>query len=383
MHHRIAHLIQTYDRISRAELARQTGLSKPTISSVVADLLASGLVLETGFAPSAGGRRAVLLAFNDRANFVVGMDLGGTTTRASLATLRGEFVVTLREPTTGLGAEALVVQLKSLIDSLCNLAQIPLAQILGVAIGTPGVVEPVSGRVQYAPNLKALEVPGFTAMLGAQLGLPVSLHNDVNLAALGEQARGAGRGIDTFAFVSVGTGLGFGLVIGGQLHCGSAGRAGELGYLRLTPKSSETIENVLSGSGIARRHAAAGGSGQAATAFDEAERGEEPGLSVVSELTDYLAWLLSALSTTLDPELLVLGGGIGQRFRTFAPQLVRSFSQLSPMTPSLTFSELGDEAGLYGAVSTALSEAEPLLYRARGGDLSAQTLVTADATAQL
>ncbi len=375
MHQRIARLICIYGQVSRAELARRTGLSKPTVSSVVADLLASDLVTETGLAQSEGGRPAVLLAFNDRAGFVIGMDVGGTTTRASLATLRGDLIATLREPTVALGTEALTAQLGSLPARLCEQARVPINRVLGVAVGTPGVVDPVSSQVRYAPNLQALESPRFSTLLATQLGLPVSLHNDVNLAVLGEQARGAGRGVTTFSFVSIGTGLGFGLIIGGQLHHGSAGRAGELGYLRLTPQASETIEDVLCGPGIAHRHVAAGGSGRAADAFNEAECGKEPGLSVITGLIPYLAWLLSALGTLLDPELLVLGGSIGQRFRAFAPQLTRSFAQLSPITPPLTFSELGDDAGLYGAVATALAEAESRLYR--GGE-NIQTLAPVD-----
>ena len=380
MHYRIAQLIRVHGRISRAELARQTGLSKPTVSSLVADLLTSNLVVETGLAESEGGRRAVLLAFNDRAGFVVGMDVGGTTARASLATLRGDVLVTLREPTVDAEPEALAAQLKGLITKVCNQAQILSNQVLGVAIGTPGVVDPVNSQVRYAPNLKALETPGFAAMLASVLGLPVSLHNDVNLAALGEQAKGAGREVDTFALISIGTGLGFGLVISGQLHQGSAGRAGELGYLRLTPSASATIEDVLGGPGIARRHVAAGGSGRVEDVFDEAERGEEPGLGVVTELIPYLAWLLSALGTLLDPELLILGGSVGRRFHAFAPRLTHSFEQLSPINPPLTFSKLGDDAGLYGAISTALAEAEPLLYG--GGDLGIQVFATTDASAQ-
>lgn len=381
MHHRILRLIRTHEQISRAELARQTGLSKPTISSVVADLLASDLVVETGLARSEGGRRAVLLAFNDRAGFVIGMDIGGTTARASLATLRGEVVVTLREPTASSGPDALMAQIKSLTVKLCDRAQLTLSQVLGVAIGTPGAVDPVSSRVRYAPNLNALESPGFASILASLLGLPVSLHNDVNLAAVGEQAHGAGRGVNTFAFISIGTGLGFGLVVGGELHRGGAGRAGELGYLRLTPRSSETIEDVLCGPGIARRHAAAGGSGQVADAFDEAEQEQEPGLGVITDLIPYLAWLLSALGTLLDPERLILGGSIGRRFHAFEPLLIRSFEHLSPITPPLAFSKLGDDAGLHGAVSTALAEAEPLLYR--GGGLSRQEAGTVSAIAHL
>lgn len=370
MRHHILQLIRAHAQISRAGLARQTGLSKPTVSSLVAELLASGFVTETGLAQSEGGRPAVLLAFNDRAGFVVGMDVGGTTARAGLATLRGDVVATRRGATATSGPEALIEQLEGLTLELCNRAELPLNRVLGVAIGTPGAVDPVSSRVRYAPNLSALEVPGFAAALVARLGLPVSLHNDVNLAAVGELAHGAGRSLDTFVFISIGTGLGFGLIVAGQLHRGGSGRAGELGYLRLTPQSPETVEDVLCGPGIARRHAAAGGSGHVADAFDEAEREQEPGWGVINEVIPHLAWLLSALGMLLDPERLIIGGSVGQRFRAFSSTLTRSFEQLSPITPPLAFSELGDDAGLYGAVSTALSEAEPLLYR--GGDLNAQ-----------
>ena len=213
MHQRIAQLIRTHGHISRAELARRSGLSKPTISSVVADLLAANLVVETGLAQSEGGRRGVLLTFNDHAGFVIGMDIGGTTARGSLATLRGSLVATLRQPTVGTSSKALMAQIEDLIVSLCDRAQVPLSQVLGATIGTPGAVDPVSSQVRYAPNLRVLETHDFATTLAARLGRPVSLHNDVNLAALGEQAAGAGRGVDTFAFVSVGTGLGFGLVI--------------------------------------------------------------------------------------------------------------------------------------------------------------------------
>lgn len=379
MPHRILQLIRTTGPVSRAELARQTGLSKPTVSSLAAELLASGLVVETGLAQSEGGRRPVLLAFNDRAGFVVGMDVGGTTARACLATLQGEPLVTLREKTAGSSPSSLTAQLRGLTEALCAQAQVLRSHVLGVAIGTPGAVDPGSNRVRYAPNLPVLETLGFADALASALELPVSLHNDVNLAAVGEQAHGAGQDTYTFVFVSIGTGLGFGLIVGGQLHRGGAGRAGELGYLRLSPHDPKTIEEVLCGAGIARRHAEAGGSGRVSDAFDEAEGGQDPGLGVITELLPYLAWLLSALGTLLDPERLILGGGIGGRFRAFAPQLTRSLAQLSPITPPLSFSALGDDAGLYGAVRVALAEAEPYLVQStrRGGDVPARKLATA------
>lgn len=329
----------------------------------------AGLVLEIGLAESEGGRRPVLLAFNDRIGFVVGMDIGGTTARACLATLSGQPLQRLREPTAGSSPDALIAQIKRFSETLCAQAGVPVTHVLSVAIGTPGVVDPVSHRVRYAPNLAVLETPDFAATLASELGLPVSLHNDVNLAAVGEHAHGAGRAVQTFVLVSLGTGLGFGLVVGNRLHRGSAGRAGELGYLRLSPSQPGTVEDLLCGASIARRHAAAGGSGGVESAFDEAERGLEPGLGVVTSLIPPLAWLLSALGTLLDPDRLILGGGVGGRFRAFAPHLTRTLEDLSPITPPVVFAELGDDAGLYGAVATALREAEPqLTHVLRGGD---------------
>lgn len=353
--------------MSRAELSRVTGLSKPTISNIVRELIEARLVVEQGHAASEGGRPAMLVGFNERAGFVLGVDLGGTTIRALLTDLDGNVMASRREPTKGSSALGLVDQVVGLADRLGAEAGVEREQVLTVAIGTPGAVDPASGSLRYVPNLRVLEDPAFLSGLEARLGPSVNVYNDVNLAAVGEQWRGAGREQSSFAFLSIGTGLGVGIVADGVLETGAHGRAGELGYLRLGPDDARTVEDVLSGPGIARAHALAGGSGDPHDAFDEAEAGASPGTEVVEGLLPVLAWACSALATLLDPDVIVLGGGVGLRFSRYLPDLDALLQRVSPITPPLVASELGDDAGLLGAVASGLRVSHQRILERIGG----------------
>ncbi|MBX3141850.1 MAG: ROK family transcriptional regulator [Trueperaceae bacterium] len=359
--------IRSRGPLSRAELSRVTGLSKPTVSSVVRELIEARLVLEHGQAASEGGRPPTLVGFNGNAGYVMGVDVGGTTTRAVLTDLEGSVLASRREPTRGETTAALVDQLVRLADRLAGEARVDRAGMVTAVIGTPGVVDPDTGVVRYVPNLPVLEDPTFLRSLRTRLCPTATVFNDVNLAALGEHWRGAGRDLETFAFISIGTGLGVGLVTDGRLQTGSHGRAGELGYLRLGPTDPSSVEEVLSGPGIARAHRLAGGSGDPHDAFDEAEAGREPGAVVVSSLLSVLAWLCSAVAMTLDPEVIVLGGGIGMRLEHHLPTVRRLLGDASPMTPPIVVSQLGDDAGLFGAIASGLSASNHLILDRIGG----------------
>lgn len=359
--------IRSRGPLSRAELSRVTGISKPTVSSVVRELIEARLVLEQGQAASEGGRPPTLVGLNGKAGYVMGVDVGGTTARAVLADLEGSVLASRREPTRGETSSALVDQLVALADRLAGEAQLERSAMVTAVIGTPGVVDPDTGALRYVPNLPVLEDPAFLTALKARLSPSVAIFNDVNLAALGEHWRGAGRGLEAFAFVSIGTGLGVGLVTGGRLQTGSHGRAGELGYLRLGPAGTMTVEDVLSGPGIARAHRSAGGSGDPHDAFDEAAAGRGPGTAVVSALLPVLAWLCSTIAMTLDPEVIVLGGGIGRRLADHLPKVTERLAEASPMTPPIVASELGDDAGLIGAVASGLSASNDLILDRIGG----------------
>lgn len=367
---RVLQLIRYNGRLSRAELARQTGASKPTISSVVQSLLAAGLINELGLAESEGGRRAVLVEFNAQSGFVIGMDIGGTSARVALADLQGKILAVRRERTDQSDEAAFIAQLKGLQQTLCHEAKIVQKKLLHVGIGTPGVVDPKTRAIGYAPNLPILEAPGFTKRLEDELGVPLSFYNDVNLAALGEKAQGAGRATETFIFIGIGTGLGFGLILEDALFEGSKGRAGEFGYFPVSANQSATLEDTLCGAALARSHKAAGGSGDPQAAFAEAEAGVEPGLSTIHVFTERLVWLLTALSTLLDPDKLILGGSIGRRCAPLLPELRVMLGRSSPIVPELVISQLGDDAGLLGAVAIALQKSEPLTKQVGGKEMA-------------
>lgn len=359
--------IRSTGPLSRADISRETGLSKPTVSVVVRELLAAELVVEHGYSPSNGGRPGLLLSFNEHAGFIVAIDLGGTVLRAVLTTLEGNYLARLREPTETTSLQGLINQVVGLVTRLASAAGVSTDDVMTMCIGMPGVVDDANGSLHYVPNLPTLEGTDFLSRLRSQLHCSVEVFNDVNLAALGESWQGAGKGIGTFAYVSIGTGLGVGLIADGQLVAGSHGRAGELGYLKLSPGDPRTAEECLSGPAIAQRHKELGGAGSPVDAFAEAAAGTGPGVQVIAELLPVLAWLCSVVALALDPEVIILGGSIGLRLADHLGPLTQHLAQSSPVVPGVSAAALGDDAGLKGAVSMGIADSQQwLVARTRG-----------------
>lgn len=352
--------------MSRAEIARRCGVSKPTVASHVETLLALGLVEERGRGASGTGRPGRLVAFKPTAGCVIGMDIGGTTTRAVLADLDGAVLATRREPTAAGSADALLHQLARIVSRLSDESP-GRAPVLEVAIGTPGVVDQAKRRIDIAPNLPALETEGFLDRLDAALGAPVTVLNDVNAATRGELEDGAGRGVDDLVYLSIGTGLGLGVVVAGSVHHGVAGRAGEFGLLPYPPGGSTVLEDALSGRGVRARSIAAGGDGNPETAFQQADAGLEPGASVIAAFEADLVWALAAVATLLDPRCVVLGGGIGLRCAPRIDRIGADVARLTGFDLDLRVAELGDDAGLAGAVAAALGPARDVRRWMEGG----------------
>src|SRR3954452_5307283 len=217
--------------ISRAEISRRARISKPTVSIALQSLLHAGLVREATAGPEGRSYGAVFCEPVPEAALVLGVDIGARFLRGALCDLRGE--VRARQDVELDGADAAVV-LDAIVrvhDGLVAFSGLPADRIDSVVAGVPGVVEDATGRVRLG-NVPGLEGMAVGAELERRLGVPIVVDNDVNLAALGEHAHGLGRGVDDFAFVSVGTGLGAGLVLRGELHRGRHGVAGELDFAR-------------------------------------------------------------------------------------------------------------------------------------------------------
>src|SRR3954452_13259736 len=225
---------------SRAQLARDTGLSKPTVSQALANLERAGLVRAIGRVSPARGRSAVLYAPDPTAAYVLGVDIGRSWVRVAAADLAGTIVARRDVRNRARSATGLVQTVSEVAHEVVAAGGLTWAQVARTVLGGPGVYDPDSGRLRHAPNLPGWSRPGLMSALREALPPSVELDNDANLAALGERAFGSGRDADNFVYLWVGTGIGLGIVLDGALYRGAFGAGGEGAYLPLpAPESSQ------------------------------------------------------------------------------------------------------------------------------------------------
>jgi predicted NBD/HSP70 family sugar kinase len=217
-----------YDRgpVSRADVARMTGLTRTTVSDVVAEFLADGLVREVGRGPSSGGKAPILLQVVEDARLLIGLDLGEREFTAALVDLRGEIRHVVSTPVEGRDGDAALEAVYRLVDALVN--DNP-GVLLGIGVGTPGLVDTDTGTIRWAVNLDWQDLP-LGALLRQRYDLPTYVANDSRAAALGEYLfAGEGRAPNLLA-IKVGQGIGAGIVLGGELFGGDSHGAGEIGH---------------------------------------------------------------------------------------------------------------------------------------------------------
>jgi predicted NBD/HSP70 family sugar kinase len=362
--------------VSRAAIARGTGLSKQTISEVMRELERDGWVHEDGQIQGSVGRSAVTYALRSDAAFVLGIDLGGTKLHIALADLQGTVVAESIEPTTGDGGEAVVAQIGRIADALKARAGVTPQRLRGAMMGSPGIVDSRSGGIVIAPNIAGLDCLDVRAALRARLGLDVAIENDVNLAAVGEHWRGSSRKAQNFAFIAVGTGIGMGIFADGQLVRGARGAAGEIAYLPLGGDPYDgrgqrlgTLETSAASAGIAARYAGLGGAVGTTVReiFDSLET--DPAARVtIDEVGRVIASAILAVHSVLDPEIVVMGGSIGAR-----PELkLRIEAHLKRCMHEpvrIALSALGTRATLHGAIGGAIDCVHRALFGV-GADVS-------------
>jgi predicted NBD/HSP70 family sugar kinase len=367
----ILDLVQRSGPITRAEVARASGLSKPTVSLGLAALLEAGLVREMGRSSGGRGPTAVLYELNPEAGRVVGIDVGRHWVRAALADITGNVVVRRDERAKISSARALIGQIGSIARGLATEIGIGWEQVSHVIVGSPGVFEPTRGTVILAPNLPGWGRHGLVEALRDELGSHVGVENDVNLAAVGEQWKGHGQGVRNFGFLSVGTGIGMGLVLNGELYRGASGTAGEVAYLPVGAdpynhhvRRRGAFEEAASGAGVVRMAHELGMKGPLTPKriFALARKRDPLGLQVVEREAQRLALGLAAVAAVIDLELVILGGGIGGNADLLLEPIGVQLRTLTPLRPRLVTSALGDDAVLHGAVATALAAAQDRLF---------------------
>ncbi len=352
------------------------------------------------------GRPAALLRFRAEAGHVLGIDVGPHKILAMVADLDGTVVAERRFDTRGLDGEAVQAAILAVASEVC--ARVPVGTLMSAAIGTPGLVDTRTGVVTFAPS-----IPGWTgipiaATLHEHLACPVALHNDVNLAVLAERWRGSAVGVGTLVFLQWSARVGTGIMIDGRLHVGAASAAGELGFLDLAVEAeragerADDPETALGGGNPGGRP---GGSDAAKTAeaatmgpferqvgasaiidlaiaeatrhgdaallelmksarayddaaalFDAAAAGSALAETIIDTICARLARGLAAVHLILDPELIVIGGGLSRAGEQLLAAVERHLRLRTLVPPRLALSALGDTAVALGAVRSALND---------------------------
>lgn len=378
----ILSVIRQEGAVSRAAIARRTRLSRSTVSSIVSELLEANLVQEVGPGRSSGGRRPILVNLNYSAGYVVGVDMGATHVIVLVANLNGEVVARVEAdfavtvgPDAGLRQIAATVR-RGLLD-----AGIREERVLGVGMGVPGPVEYAEGRVVAPPIMPGWHGVPLRDRLSEALGIPVYVDNDANLGALSEHCHGAGRGHANLAYIKVGTGIGCGLILGGQLYRGEVGSAGEIGHVTIDENgppckcgSYGCLESMAGGPAIALRAQQAIRAGQptslaaiqpleSITARDvalAAQKGDRLSQQLFAEAGRHIGVALASLANLLNPGLIVIGGGVAQAGRLLLDPIRKTLEQraLQPVAQStrVVQSVMGRDASALGAVDLALEE---------------------------
>src|SRR5690349_20652587 len=287
--------------LSRAQLARDTGLSKPTVSQALAELESAGLVRPVGRAAPSRGRTAILYETDPTAGYVVGVDIGRAWIRVAVADLSGAIIARSDTPNRARTAAAVVRAVAREARAAVKQAGIGWTRVVHTVVGSPGVFDPASGRLWHAPNLPDWSKPGLADELRDALTPTTTIDNDANLAAVGERDFGRGREARSFVYVELGTGLGVGIVIDGELYRGARGAAGDRGGGEAGMRGDLTAKAI----------------------FDKARRGDAKALRAVDVEAERVAQLLATIAAVVDPEFIVLGGGIGASADLLRPRVER------------------------------------------------------------
>lgn len=367
---------------SRVDLARRVGLSKPTVSAALVDLESARLVNQVGSVEGRPGPAATLYDVNARAGLVAGIDIGRQFVRVAIADLRGEIIARRDVRNAAHSAVELVRKVDALVRAAAEEAHLSWPDVARVVLASPGTFNPATDRFQFADNIPGWGQRGLTTSIREALGVDIAVHNDINLAAIAEHTEGAARGCHHFVLISVGTGVGMGIILNNELYTGAAGAAGEVGVLSFDGETSvrptgETskrqralgyTENLIPARAVLAEAQAAGLEARTAKeVFDAAWSGDSMAKAVVHTISRRIGTLITSVSAILDPELVVLTGGIGHNLTLLRPGIEERVKELGPLRPRIEVSALPDVGVLRGALTVAAREARGLLFERRVG----------------
>ncbi|RNB80308.1 ROK family transcriptional regulator [Brevibacillus nitrificans] len=354
-----------HGQISRADISKETQLSRPCVSALVDEMIQEGLLCEVGMGDSKGGRKPILLEYNYQAYAIAGAIFDGSTLEMAIADLKGEFLARyskrLARPEDG---ETVIEDLAGGLTQLLAKSSISRDRLLGMGVGVQGVTQRNSGTVSFSPSTGWMGSP-IQQTIQARLGVPVILDNDVNMMTLGEYVRGAGVGHTHVVNMYVGTGIGSGIILDGQFYRGSREAAGEIGFMMIGPvhnrtkKASGVFETHYSVPGI--RQQAKGllsdlqeGSSVIKELIRLARNENVDAQQLLEDVYRHWAYGMANIVSVLNPELLILSGEMVHVDEEGVKRIHDWLTEWVPEVPCLEKASLGEQAGLIGAVHSVL-----------------------------
>ncbi|AYY15312.1 ROK family transcriptional regulator [Actinobacteria bacterium YIM 96077] len=377
----VLHALRDTGSARVTELVTATGLSRPTVTAAVSTLIDDGWVEEADSSDSSEassprmGRPARILRFRADARHVVGIDVGPHKIYCAVADLNGAIVAHVRRAVEPLSSPAdLLEHVETTIGLAMAEASIPPSSLAAVGVGTPGIVDEQHESVVQVPSVPGWSSLELARLLRKNLGCPVQIENDVNLAVMAERWDGVGSDVDDLVLVQWGSRLGAAVLVQGNLHRGAHGAAGEIGFVDvededpqgIRPDGQGPLEASIGTSWILRRARSLGDhhSPDAVAVLKAAAAGEEPALTVIDEACTHFARGFAPVLAALDPELVIIGGGITLAEGAIVEGIQRHLGARALVVPRLELSTLGDDAVALGAVRLALTEAEKRLLDA-------------------
>lgn len=313
-------LLLDHGPLTRPEVSERLGVSKPTASRLLSQLCEMALVKSDGNRDATIGRAAEQFSIDARAAYMAALDVTPERIAAAIVDFTGALVGTFELPMAETSPDP-VAQVHAALIGVCDSAAISIADLHRVVIGIQGAIDPTTDRLRFAPHIPGWQCSGLVSALEDRTGAPVSIDNDVNLATIAEHVHGVAEGLDNFALLWISDGIGMGLMLGGQLHRGLTGGAGEIAEMPVpgaatvaeSPEYGTNGMQALAGApaieAILREHGFTGHT--AVEAMREAVASDTEGASAaLDEIARRLALGLSAVVAIIDPELLVLAGDL-------------------------------------------------------------------------
>ncbi len=368
--------------LSRTDLSERLDYSRASVTGIVGRMIDSRVLTEAGEGKSAGGRRPFLLDLNPHLGYVVGVDIGATSLDVALADFRGQILERVAEPgDVGGRPDAFFDHVADVVDELLARRGLPATGVIGIGVGVPGPVEFVPGVLIAPPLMPLWEGYPIKGHLRARFpAARVAVDNDVNIMARGEHQAGAGRGLDSFLFVKIGTGIGCGIISHGEIYRGADGAAGDVGHICVDYNgpvchcgNQGCLEIMAAGPAIAaagRARAEAGeslflaarlaerGALTAGDVGDAAAAGDRAALEIIRRSGRMVGGVLATLVNFYNPQAVFIGGGvagIGHGLLSAIRQAtLRRATALSTRHLRMEYSPLGEDAGVIGGIWLAL-----------------------------